>query len=70
MVTVCSFKDEMKAHLAKSVLEQAGIDAFIRKDDCGGWGGADMWLVEGLHVVVSSEDAAAAQQALESLSES
>lgn len=61
LVVIRTFTDEMAAQLAKVLLEAFGIEATIKKDDCGGWGGADMWLVEGVHVAVRAEDASAAR---------
>lgn len=65
LVVIRTFTDEMAAQLAKVLLEASGIEATIKKDDCGGWGGTDMWLVEGVHIAVRAEDASAARHALE-----
>lgn len=36
LIVIRNYIDEIPANLAKAALEGSGIDAMIRKDDCGG----------------------------------
>ena len=61
-VVVRTFLTHIEGDLAKTALEAAGIEAFLRQDDCGGVEPA-LW-VNGLTLVVHQEDAEAAEEIL------
>ena len=66
LVSVKRFRNEIDANLALIRLECAGIDGFITADDCGGWNGPFMQLVEGVFLRVRDADAEAAKLILTS----
>jgi hypothetical protein len=54
-----TYLNHIHADLAKTVLDAAGIEAFIRSDDCG----AHLWM-GGIELLVHTEDAAKADEVL------
>ena len=62
LVTVQVFLNRFEAELALSALRSAGIDAMIRRDDCGGLD-PQLWL-NGLSLLVRAEDAETAGELL------
>lgn len=62
-VVVETYINETDARLAQLNLESAGIDAHIRKDDCGG-AFPQLQLSEGVQLVVDVDDAERAEQIL------
>jgi hypothetical protein len=56
LVTIRTFVDEFEANLAKSLLEAAGIDSMLGRDDCGGMRPSLTWA-QGIKLVVRSDDA-------------
>ena len=61
-VVVRTFLNHIEGDLARTALEAAGIEAFLRQDDCGGVEPA-LW-VNGLKLVVKQEDVEAAEEIL------
>lgn len=55
MAVVRVFNNEIEAEMAMSALEAAGIEAAMRRDDCGGVQPA-MGLTGGVQVIVDDED--------------
>jgi len=56
LVTIRTFANEGEAHLAKSLLQAAGIDSTLTRDDCGGMRPSLTWA-QGIKLVVRSGDA-------------
>jgi uridine phosphorylase len=61
LVVVSTFPSATDAQIAKGVLDDAGIDAFIRADNAGGMYPA----IGGAELLVRSEDLDTARQALD-----
>ena len=66
LVTVRTFPNEIEADIARQHLESAGIMAFVRKDDYGGFQPA-LQMVRGVLLQVLEEDLQAADEVLVSL---
>jgi len=66
LVVVHSFRSQVDADLAKSMLESAGIDAMIQADRAGGMRDHLAWSGFGFKVIVREEDAATAREVLKS----
>ena len=64
LVVVHSFGNRQEADLAKSALDAAGIDNFVRSDDGGGME-RGLWAGNGVQVVVRAEDIDAAREVLD-----
>lgn len=64
--TVRTFPNEIEADVARQHLESAGITAFVRKDDYGGFQPA-LQMVRGVFLQVVEEDIEAAEEVLTSL---
>lgn len=64
LVVVHSFGNRQEADMAKSALDAAEIDAFVRSDDGGGME-RGLWAANGVQVVVRAEDFAAAREVLD-----
>jgi hypothetical protein len=64
LVVVHRFDNRQEAEMAKSALEAAEIDSFVRSDDGGGME-TGLWRGNGVEVVVRVEDAQAAREVLE-----
>lgn len=62
LVTVSTFRSTVEAEIAQGVLEEAGIESMIRSDNAGGMYPA----IDGAALVVRSEDAEKAAEALNS----
>ena len=65
LIVVGAFSSPQEAHLAKSALEAAGIDAMIRADTGGGMRPSLAWAGVGVQVIVRAEDSSAAREILE-----
>ncbi|MCK9555937.1 DUF2007 domain-containing protein [bacterium] len=63
LVVIRNYIDEIPANLAKAALEGSGIDAMIRKDDCGGMK-PYMQVGTGIQLLVRQEDAERAEEVL------
>jgi len=63
LVVVRTFSDHFAADVAKTALDAAGIECFVRSDDAGGMR-PGMWMGNGVEVVVRSEDASRADAIL------
>jgi len=50
------YDDEMEASMAQQVLENAGINSFIQKDDAGGLA-PSLQLTGGVNLIVNQDDA-------------
>jgi hypothetical protein len=64
LVIVHSFGNRQDAELAKSALDAAAIDSFVRSDDGGGME-RGLWAANGVQVIVRAEDLAAAREILD-----
>ncbi len=64
MAIVRTFNNEIEAEIAMSVLEAAGIESAMRRDDCGGVQPA-MGLTGGVQVVVDDENLETATELLD-----
>ena len=64
LVVVHSFGNRQDADLAKSALDAAEIDSFVRSDDGGGME-RGLWTGNGVQVVVRGEDVEAAREILD-----
>ena len=60
-----SFSTQPEADLARSALEAAGIDAFVRADSAGSMRPALAWAGDGFQVLVRADDVAAAREILD-----
>jgi len=65
LIIVRAFGSEPEAEVAKSVLEDAGIDAMIQADTAGHMRPHIAWSSGGFKLLVREEDAEAARQVLE-----
>lgn len=63
MVVVREFESAIEAEVARSLLESAGITAFVFKDDAGGMC-PSMQRWAGVRLIVGEEDAAIAHDIL------
>ena len=61
-VVIRTFLNHIEAELAKTVLEAAGIESYIRSDDCGGMR-PHLWM-GGIELFVHAEDVAEADEVL------
>ena len=66
LVTVHTFLDRIEADLAQSALEAAGIESFVRADDCAGLR-PHLALSQGVEVVVRTEDLDEARAVIDDL---
>jgi hypothetical protein len=57
-----TYLNHIEADLAKTVLEAAGIESFIRSDDCGGMR-PHLWMA-GVELLVHVDDVAKADEML------
>jgi hypothetical protein len=64
LVVVHTFGNRQEAEMAKSALDAAAIDAFVRSDDGGGME-RGLWASNGVQVVVRAEDLEAAREILD-----
>jgi len=64
LVVVHSFGNRQEAEMAKSALDAADIDSFVRSDDGGGME-RGLWAGNGVQVIVRAEDVEAAREVLE-----
>lgn len=60
LVEVCVYSNQMEAEIAKGVLEENEILAFIVKDDCGGIQ-PQLQITEGIRLLVREQDEHKAQ---------
>jgi hypothetical protein len=65
LVVVHTFSDQFAADVAKSALDAAGIECFVKSDDAGGMR-PGMWVGNGVQLVVRAEDADRATEILNS----
>jgi len=63
LIAVRTYLNNIDAEMAVSVLEAAGIDAVLQRDDCGGVR-PSLWL-SGIGVLVRREDLEAARRVLD-----
>jgi hypothetical protein len=61
-VPLRTFLNHIEADLAKMVLEAAGIETFIRSDDCGGM--RPHFWIGGVELLVHEDDVAKAEEVL------
>ena len=64
LVVVHTYDNRQEAEMAKSALDAAEIDCFVKSDDAGGME-TGLWRGNGVKVVVRVEDAQAAREVLE-----
>jgi hypothetical protein len=64
LVVVHTFGNRQEAELAKSALDAAEIDSFVRSDDGGGME-RGLWAGNGVEVIVRAEDVDAAREILD-----
>jgi hypothetical protein len=64
LVVVHSFGNRQEAEMAKSALDAAEIDSFVRSDDGGGME-TGLWSSNGVKVLVRAEDVEAAREVLD-----
>jgi hypothetical protein len=64
LIVVHTFGNRQEAELAKSALDAAEIDAFVRSDDGGGME-RGLWAGNGVQVIVRAEDAEKARDVLD-----
>ena len=64
LVVVHRFFNRQEAELAKSALDAAEIDSFVRSDDGGGME-RGLWAANGVEVVVRREDVQTAREILD-----
>ncbi|MBU2511920.1 DUF2007 domain-containing protein [bacterium] len=55
LVEICTVYNHLDAEIAKGILEENDIQAFIRKDDCGGME-PQLQITEGIKILVNSQD--------------
>jgi len=63
LVIIRNYISEIPATMAKMALEGSGIDAMIRKDDCGGMR-PYLQVATGVQLLVRQEDAERAEEIL------
>jgi hypothetical protein len=66
LVTIRTFPNDIEADVARQHLESAGITAFVRKDDYGGFQPA-LQMQLGVFLQVLEKDAETAEEVLKSL---
>jgi hypothetical protein len=64
LVVVHTFSNRQEAEMAKSALDAASIDSYVRSDDGGGME-VGLWRGNGVEVVVRAEDVQAARDILD-----
>jgi len=64
LVVVHSFGNRQDADMAKSALDAAEIDSFVRSDDGGGME-RGLWAGNGVQIIVRAEDVEAAREILD-----
>ena len=64
LVVVHSFDNRQEAEMARSALDAADIDSYVRSDDGGGME-TGLWRGNGVQVIVRAEDVEAAREVLE-----
>jgi hypothetical protein len=69
LVVVHRFGNRQEAEMAKSALDAASIDSFVRSDDAGGME-TGLWRSNGVEVVVRADDEQAARDILDLPAES
>jgi hypothetical protein len=67
-IAIRTFDNEAEAALAQQLLEDAGLRAFISKDDAGGME-PHMQLTGGVRLIVSRADSERARDLLEQISD-
>ena len=63
LIVLQEFSDHFAADVARSALEAAGIECFVKSDDAGGMR-PGMWMGNGVQLVVRAEDASRAAEVL------
>ena len=61
-----TFSNEADAHMAQQMLEEAGVRAFVLKDDAGGME-PHLQLTGGVRLLVDSTDAKRAREIVENM---
>ena len=61
-----TFSNEAEAHMAQQMLQEAGVPAFVLKDDAGGME-PHLQLTGGVRLLVSRADAERAREILENM---
>jgi hypothetical protein len=64
LVVVHTFFNRQEAEMAKSALDAAEIDAYVRSDDGGGME-TGLWAGNGVQVIVRAEDLTTAREILD-----
>ncbi len=64
LIVVRTFLNRFEADVAKSALDAAEIDSFVRPDDAGGME-PGLWVGNAIELLVRAEDADRAQEVLE-----
>jgi hypothetical protein len=64
LVVVATFSNRIEAEAARTALEAAGIEAFVRSDDAGGVQ-PGLWRSNPVELIVREEDAEQAHDILE-----
>ena len=65
LIVLEEFSDHFAADVAKSALDAAGIECFVKSDDAGGMR-PGMWMGNGVQLIVRADDARRAKEILES----
>lgn len=63
LVEASTFYNDLEAHIAKGLLEDNGIDAYLRRDDCGGME-PQLQITEGIKLMVDSTQLNSAKEIL------
>jgi hypothetical protein len=63
LTAVGNYSSEIEARMAEGLLESAGIDCMVQKDDCGGMRPHLAWS-KGVKLLVREEDADTARELL------
>jgi hypothetical protein len=64
LVTVASFSSDHEAEIARGILEDSGIQAYVHKDDCGGML-PQLQAIRGVRLKVNAQDRQKALEILE-----
>ena len=64
LVIVHTFYNRQEAEMAKSALDAAAIDSYVRSDDGGGME-TGLWAGNGVQIIVRAEDLATARDILD-----
>ena len=69
LVSLKTFNNDAEAELVKNILEDNGIDALVKADDCAGMVPFLQFGSGGVHLLVFEEDVEKAQEMLKKIEE-